>query len=1604
MPFVGKITDSAGNTGLIGSTLYGTCATEAATVAKVVTLSDFDKLMNGVTIHVKFTYSNTATSPTLNVNSTGAKSIYKYGTTVPGTTALTSWPAGSIVSFTYDGTSWIMNDYHDDTNTDTKVTQAYSTTNNTYPVLLSSVAGISSTASRGDQTSIVNNQIYANPSNGRLYANIPEAFLFWGGKDFSGSYGPIDAAMIPTLSANRAAFYPGDRIVVEYTRDGGTTWLDYGADNTTKTALFTTSASFVVGKSTTSNIATPSCKLRITIKNTMGKLYSYIQKIAMFVSTGGSTGCTVDIKGRTRTNVEAESDTWANLKTAVPISGYSGWNILQTSFTTYGNSSSKSSQYDEIRFIFSITSHGSTAAGLSVSKIYMYGGVGWTTPSTLASTGLIYSYDASQNVVFPANITCGGTFIAKADVYTDALSSGALNMRNSDIYGCNSIKFADLCDSGAEGIQFYRDGTHADSFYGKSGKLYYHPNRAYGSTAGDVYTILHTGNLTITQSLTSGTKIGTITIDGTGTDLYAPSNTDTKVTQTAVGSTYTNYRPLVIGASNSATAGFSPSTVTDTTFTTQAIYCQPSSGAVYATTFNGNLTGNVTGQIDVTTTNPTSGTTYYGIFAAAQSGINYMRANDGFRVLSLQGTTSTYGYDYLLLGNDTASGITGNKYGGIRLYSSNTSYFQLTAGYQNEPTSFRFADSAGTTGADFSPETTNKYDFGTSSLKWRNVHATTLNGELKGTISTATTATTQDVTNTSTRVATTAHVTNKLYLAGVYYNSQSGFASAPWGKVWEYNINAESAHRHISFILEQGYQGTNAPNTLGILMVHIATNASKEYDGGHVFWLSASDGLNKDDVAVTYQGSGNCIVQIWIKTTQRYQSFHLHPLYSGVLGSASAIMGTYSSPTSGVANYEGTLITSSYTTLKNPATKLGTSNVGDKGIPIYLSSGTPTACSTPASGTWWSTSNALVPQISTAGILEIGKYIDLHATAASTNNFDYRFEAVGEKEIMLSSAHTDNVLTLNSDGYNQIRFKTTATDKSYTASGIISYPLSTSGQTMLLQCGGNMVIGGGEFATSAYKRYNANNTSQTGYDNIVTSENEKLYLGADKGVEIITNAQDIETYNNNDHKVWAFGIDGGLTTPGSITLAASSNINMGTSGNINLADGGSLIKPKITSGNSIALIQDTRPESNYVTAIKWTFDGADLGTYGASIGFHNTGGDSTNQGAIIIIPYGTSTTPWSKNAGLYIGKGILKLDGTDVSLSTHTHNYAASATAGGTAKASESLKLTHGNEINVSKMTYHHCWFGYRFNTDGTEETGDSTYYINEWRFGNCKGGYYARIYAAGYCTRNINIQTGSTKAQKITLQTLMTWLINQGYITNTTQSARVLISPPWTFADNDILQLTINGVNYEMFLAGSQIEFTGYATAYNIGAYKLKITSPPFNSTSYAVSTGYYRFPVNSTAIYHCNGAANNQYNPAWTSPDIGNNHDGFYVYRKMSPVRATSTDGYNGQFLLYNSTGTAGTNETLISITDLFANWSVVEIHVQFVYGTNLGGATCILPLDFIKANGTSYAFTTVSVSSGASNQVGALSFRRGSNDSQLYMNSSASNVQNIKVIGLY
>lgn len=85
----------ASNSDLAKYTHYGTCTTAAATAAKAVTCSGF-VLETGAEIEILFTYGNTAASPTLNINSTSAKSI------------IGAWSDGQLMRVRYDGTNFVL--------------------------------------------------------------------------------------------------------------------------------------------------------------------------------------------------------------------------------------------------------------------------------------------------------------------------------------------------------------------------------------------------------------------------------------------------------------------------------------------------------------------------------------------------------------------------------------------------------------------------------------------------------------------------------------------------------------------------------------------------------------------------------------------------------------------------------------------------------------------------------------------------------------------------------------------------------------------------------------------------------------------------------------------------------------------------------------------------------------------------------------------------------------------------------------------------------------------------------------------------------------------------------------------------------------------------------------------------------------------------------------------------------------------------------------------------------------------------------------------------------------------------------------------------------
>ena len=234
---------------------------------------------------------------------------------------------------------------------------------------------------------------------------ISEANLNWGGKNIVEGYSPVDAALIPALGANRFALMPADAIIVEYTRDGGNTWLDYGAEAWDKVNLLTnTTYAFITGKGDNTNKGASTenalkYKLRVTIDNSKSNLYSKVWKYAINFSTNGNNNCVVSID---YTTYDAQT-TWTNLVNKQQLLGWSGWNIINATSIVFGtNTWSK----PKVRFTFESLS--STVAeegpGFRVLGIRGFGGVGWGTPSTMAEMGVPYLVGWDCNVYFQGNV------------------------------------------------------------------------------------------------------------------------------------------------------------------------------------------------------------------------------------------------------------------------------------------------------------------------------------------------------------------------------------------------------------------------------------------------------------------------------------------------------------------------------------------------------------------------------------------------------------------------------------------------------------------------------------------------------------------------------------------------------------------------------------------------------------------------------------------------------------------------------------------------------------------------------------------------------------------------------------------------------------------------------------------------------------------------------------------------------------------------------------------------------------------------------------------------------------------------------------------------
>ena len=355
---------------------------------------------------------------------------------------------------------------------------------------------------------------------------IKEAYLTWGGKNISGSAGPLDASLIANLGANRFAFLSPNKVTLLASKDSGATWTEVD-DTVNKKKLFRTiDSNFTIGNDATTTKVNKTNYLSRVIVTTSNHLYAILKKFALYISSEGSSGCYCTIEARTKADQDANNNTWKMFAERVSMSGWSGWNIINLTeyIQTHGNTTS---QYSQIRFTFGVTSHPATSAysGFKVYGIMAFGETCWQPPSTMAKDGHLYTYDYDGNATFPGRIAATafrGNLGITNKTYTSTAAYQYL-MHSGAVSGDNTV-------NASENLYLYATDTASWFNVGKGNKGGITLHNGSG-----LYVNISPTTLTAQRSITLPDAGGTVLTSDYFADYVSPRTHKHKVTHTPAG-------------------------------------------------------------------------------------------------------------------------------------------------------------------------------------------------------------------------------------------------------------------------------------------------------------------------------------------------------------------------------------------------------------------------------------------------------------------------------------------------------------------------------------------------------------------------------------------------------------------------------------------------------------------------------------------------------------------------------------------------------------------------------------------------------------------------------------------------------------------------------------------------------------------------------------------------------------------------------------------------------------------------------------------------------------------------------------------------------------
>lgn len=248
--------------------------------------------------------------------------------------------------------------------------------------------------------------VYAAKSHGHSVFDV----RFSPRRASTGSVMPVHAGF---MGAGRclSAFLPPSGIKLEYSNDGGATWLDYGTGDAHKRKLASMPNprnGYRLGGPNASGALGD--MLRITYEPSDGR-YGLVQSALVWVSTNGGS----DLLCGVETSTIGAKGTWVERVARVEMNGWSGPNVVDLPPLTFGGYEGQTGNTYGWRFTFAKKADvpGKTP---EVCTIDLYGTSVWNPVNEMMRTGHLYSWDDDGN----------GHFIGSADSATEAASAAKL--------------------------------------------------------------------------------------------------------------------------------------------------------------------------------------------------------------------------------------------------------------------------------------------------------------------------------------------------------------------------------------------------------------------------------------------------------------------------------------------------------------------------------------------------------------------------------------------------------------------------------------------------------------------------------------------------------------------------------------------------------------------------------------------------------------------------------------------------------------------------------------------------------------------------------------------------------------------------------------------------------------------------------------------------------------------------------------------------------------------------------------------------------------------------------------------------------------------------